>query len=955
MSIQIGSGLNNLNNITTTRERLILSTNVSTNSNLVQLRGGSVLTMSVNDYFIGQSNHSFMVASNTSAYLSLSSNQNVLYNDTLVARGLTVNSNVNARSNLIVGNQLAANSIQGSNLIINCNDTPVSSAPFVQMLQSNSQEAVGVLANGTVRMAGPVGIGTQSPQQALHVQGVILSSSNIVGTNVIAQAIQGDGTNQAIRFMSDKLRLVAQTVEVAGNLRIEGELAFNQSLSLESLIARGGVYGQFGHFSNASVEESPLLDMIYDGPVGACNVSSNWVADEFGEGYSNYTSNVYNVIDVTFHPLESNISTLSMDTYGRVGLGTREPNAVLDIKYQPSLYETDYIFKADGESNVTTVITKQSCIGIGTCNVSHCLHIDPPMQSMSNPMIGLYGCNMPFFAAYSNHQSVFHVDQRGGLTINKAEPWGTYLLDVEGGNSRLSSIEAETIRGYPGSCNIDFQNTTLSNISLLSTCNLYVENHQAHSISTNFFYSSNLSVVGFRCFSWLNLFSISLSNFWLSGQGALMAESDSELQQNHVYDGKLKIVVGNTSNTSDIARAIYARGASNTSFRVHSTGGYPFIELSKNDGQSIITGQVFLDNNDHMSMRFAGDDAPRFRILRANDNIIQMHNGVTYFRNGSLGLNTGEDFTEIQNTLDVKGTTRIRNNAGTTAFFVDESARVGVGTSISTYQLHVNGDFFASAPSRFNSNLTVGERIGIGTTSINGSYMSVFSPNTFTGTTFSVHGRGSGNIASFSNQSSNVMVIQNNGFVGLGTTLPAFQLHVAGDLNFDGSLFEKGSRYISSQWTSLSNLDLFFTSNVGIGTTRPQSRLHVQGTSYTSGIASFGSNISSEGTVYAKGSFVSTSDKNLKTNLQPITNALDKVSLMTGYTYDRTDTLKKECGLVAQEVLDVLPQVVSKDDTDMYTIAYGNMAGLFVQAIKELQKEVKDLKEELASLKSSRT
>jgi hypothetical protein len=105
--------------------------------------------------------------------------------------------------------------------------------------------------------------------------------------------------------------------------------------------------------------------------------------------------------------------------------------------------------------------------------------------------------------------------------------------------------------------------------------------------------------------------------------------------------------------------------------------------------------------------------------------------------------------------------------------------------------------------------------------------------------------------------------------------------------------------------------------------------------------------------MYAKGSFVSTSDRNVKTNLAPITDALDKIQQLTGYTYDRTDTQRHEAGLVAQEVIQVLPEVVSKDDRDMYTIAYGNMAGLFVEALKEMKQEIMALKQELASLKSA--
>lgn len=949
-----------MNNVTTTRERLILSSAV--NSNLVQLQSAcNIVNVTMNDYVIGKSNQAFLVRQNNDVYLSLSSNQHVLNSDTLVTKSLTTSSNLLVGANATVANRVQAFTMQSSNVFVQCSEPASSTTPFIRAFKNTAQEVMAVLPDGTMRMAGPVGIGTLAPREALHVQGNIFSSSNISATSLIATSLQGLGTNQFIRFQ-DKLRLVADNVEVAGNLSITGNLAFDRDLRLVNLIAQEGIFGKRAYLYNAE-PLIPTLEMVYDGALAEVYVTSNIEVTETEQGtLSNLilgtaSCNVYPLINYTFLPLSSNVSTLSMDTFGRVGLGTLTPNGVLDLTYQDSVHKTNNLLIANGTDNGKTVISKTGCVGIGTQVTNHCLHIDPPAGSMpSHPLIGLYGADVPFMAAYSNNQSVFHVDHRGGLTINKAQPWGTYLLDVEGGDTRLSTIETQNIRGYADNCNIDFQQSTLSNIFLMSACNMYVDYHKTHEVHTNFLYSSNISVTGFRCFSWSNLFSISLSNFWLSGAGALMAESESELQTNHRQEGKLKIVV--PTLPSEISRAIYAKGQYSTSIRVHSTDnstGYPYLELSKGDAY---TGQMFLDTDGSICFRNVGDDDPRFKIINdPTNNIIQFYTD-TIVKNGDLGVHVlnGPEFP-----LDVIGTTRIRNLDLEPVLFVDTGTSgnrrkfIGVATANPAYNLHVEGDFYASQPSRFNNNLTVGGRIGIGTTTVGTAYASVTSPDGFVGPTLLINSAGSGDVLSVINATSNLMVMKQNGYVGIGTAAPSFQLHVAGDLNFDGSLYEKGSKYISSQWTSLSNQDLFFSSNVGIGTNIPNYRLHVQGSSFTSGLASFGSNIASDGTVYAKGSFVSTSDRNLKTNLSPIGDALDKIHKITGYTYDRIDTHRQECGLVAQEVLEILPQVVSKDESDMYTIAYGNMAGLFVQAFKELQKEVETLRAEVAELKAVRT
>lgn len=966
MSIQIGTGSINLNNVTTTRERLILSSSV--NSNLVQLTSScNIVYVSLNDYVMGKSNQSFVIRQSGAEYLSLSGSCNVIYGDTSVTKTLHVSSNLNvAASAYVLGGLQSASALTSNMSIISANPI-TTTTPFLQAMRSNLTEAFGVLANGTVRMQGPVGIGTTLPKEALHVQGNILSSSNITSSTVTTTSIQGLGTNQFIRFQ-DKLRLVADNVEVTGNLNISGNLAFDRDLALVNLIAQEGIFGKRAYLYNDD-PYIPTLEMVYDGPLAETfqlSSSSNTVlsSNEMMLTGSNMNSNVlfgtcnvYNVLDYTFHPLTYNVSTLSMDTFGRLGMGTRTPDAVLDIAYQAPVHQTNNLLKVRG-TDASTVITKESCIGVGTEKVHHCLHVDPPVGMggiIDNPLVGLYGPNVPFLAAYSNNTPVYHINEKGWLSINKALPSNTHLIDVEGGPVRFPVIDTEVIRGYTSNCNIDFEQTTLSNIKTLNSCNLIADELYTHAVNTNFMYSSNISVVGFKCFSWSNLFSISLSNFWLSGAGALMAESDSELQTNHRQEGKLKIVL--PTLPADISRAIYAKGQYSTSVRIHSTDenvGFPYLELSKGS----YTGQIFVDNEGSMSFRSAGDDDPRFKII--NDpvnNILQFH-GDTFSKNGDIGIHT---LNGPEHPLDVVGNTRIRNGDLDTILYIDTGTSgnrrkfVGISTDTPAFSLHVEGDFYTSLSSRFNSNLTIGGRIGIGTTNVGTSYASISSPSTFTGPTLSVNSRSTGDAFTINNATSNIVSVKSTGFVGIGTSTPSFMLHVGGDLNFDGSLFEKGLKYISSQWTSRPNQDLWFSSNVGIGTTIPNYRLHVQGTSFVSGVATFGSNISSDGTVYAKGSFVSTSDRTLKTNLQPIEDALTKLGHITGYTYDRTDTQRRESGLVAQEVLEILPEVVAKDETERYTIAYGNMAGIFVQAFKEMQKEIDELKAQIAELKCART
>jgi hypothetical protein len=95
------------------------------------------------------------------------------------------------------------------------------------------------------------------------------------------------------------------------------------------------------------------------------------------------------------------------------------------------------------------------------------------------------------------------------------------------------------------------------------------------------------------------------------------------------------------------------------------------------------------------------------------------------------------------------------------------------------------------------------------------------------------------------------------------------------------------------------------------------------------------------------------SDARVKDNVEVIDNAVEKIKAIRGVTYTRSDNFDKEkrhAGVIAQEVLKVLPEVVSGSEDSVYSVAYGNMAALFIEAIKEQQLQIEELKNKLDSL-----
>ena len=106
------------------------------------------------------------------------------------------------------------------------------------------------------------------------------------------------------------------------------------------------------------------------------------------------------------------------------------------------------------------------------------------------------------------------------------------------------------------------------------------------------------------------------------------------------------------------------------------------------------------------------------------------------------------------------------------------------------------------------------------------------------------------------------------------------------------------------------------------------------------------------GNFVASGDVTAYSDERLKTDIKTIDNALDKVNMLRGVSFNKDG--KSSIGVIAQEVEAVLPEVVhtAPDDVGTKSVAYGNMVGLLIESVKELTKQNKKMAIEIAELKS---
>lgn len=114
---------------------------------------------------------------------------------------------------------------------------------------------------------------------------------------------------------------------------------------------------------------------------------------------------------------------------------------------------------------------------------------------------------------------------------------------------------------------------------------------------------------------------------------------------------------------------------------------------------------------------------------------------------------------------------------------------------------------------------------------------------------------------------------------------------------------------------------------VGIQSTSPQMALDVSGS------------------IRASADVTAYSDERVKENIITVDSALNKTNQLRGVYYNRIGEVERKIGVIAQEIEQILPEVVHTDGDGMKSVSYGNIVGLLIEAIKELSSEIDSLKQ----------
>jgi hypothetical protein len=263
---------------------------------------------------------------------------------------------------------------------------------------------------------------------------------------------------------------------------------------------------------------------------------------------------------------------------------------------------------------------------------------------------------------------------------------------------------------------------------------------------------------------------------------------------------------------------------------------------------------------------------------------------------------------------------------------IDSSGNVGIGTTSAGAKLDVNGTI------RGNGNISTADG-------------SVFGWGSFSSY---IGGSSTTNVVNILTNSVERMRIDSSGNVGIGNTSPATRLDVTGPASvtsFTGTTALGVTVRGGTAITDYTGID--FRNSSANGGNNPVARIAmIAGTggstlafgtssTYTSGVNVTAMTLDQAGNLVAAGNVTAYSDARLKKNVSTIDNALALVEKMRGVRYERIDSGKAGVGVIAQEMQEVVPEVVHEGEN--LSVAYGNLVGVLIEAVKELSARVKEL------------
>lgn len=892
MSLQIGY----TQSYTTNKERIWL--NSESHSNLIIINSTLPSTNIAFDrnstFTFGLSNASFCMNRENRRIGTFGTMSSTIHSPLFITSNLTIDRDFQVRQTFFGSNVVASNITLHTTIPVNANTFN----PFLTVKKGTGQDVItsGVNNSGVtyISLQGNLGIGTSFPQHALHVASNAVFGQSITASNAVVTPYLRYGSNTIdLTSNTNFIRMTSCNTHIIGNTLIQGDL---------------NVLGTV-NYSATSADEFVATKFIQTKAIILSNMNPVQDTVEITHNGFGTTHSVICAKVIQKHPLDPEYTgpydAFVLNNRGRVGLGTTDPLSVFHLINTPGLEASNSIM-VTGLNSDAFVLNNLGNLGIGTAVPRNRLHVYASNEiELQEPMINItnFTCNMPFLAAYSNDVRVACLNKQGRLTLGDISHDHTWDLNVQC-NIRSPLIQTEYIQGSPERDQvIDFMGSKTCNVKYWHGEDIVTTGFTSTSnLRSLYFFTSNYSIPGLDVLNTNGYFGVSLPETLITSSNVFFASQRPQTSSLPWLEGRVRIEAvlppsGIVEET--VALHVYSTGRPVSKI----TGDVPLIRLERPTNTGPVNGSILIDSTKNNSLVLKHSTNTITAPLAVGATGVSFINGgVSIDNGGRLGVSLEPGTAEAS--FHVKNSVRLSSTTGTGGLAMTPDGAIGIGITNPSTDFHVDAlARFTKTTEVRNANLTVS---GTGNMMIGYPLGAAYDSN--------------------------------------------YRLQVNGGLNVtSGDLFQNGIRFQSTQWTTVNrNVCMIGNSNVGIGTTDTRGYgFFVQPRAY------FNSNVIFQGPVTTQGSVSSISDRVLKDNLIPIDYPLERLSLLQGYSYDRVDTGAKELGLIAQDVQKVFPELVRQIDEDnpLLSVAYGNMAAVFVEAINKLTKRISVLESEVASLR----
>ena len=549
MAVVIGKtfDLNVIHDHVARQERLVL-VNSQNDTTLIQsqnLNGSTLATFS--NYEIGQVGSNFEIRLQDASFPILQADP--------YAKTVTFGLNVFCSSNLDVLSNISASSariddafigkVSASNYVLHVDPASfaatehfrIDTGPTTPILSIAKDMGYFLADGGNFKF----GIGTTQPTEQLHVRynGIVEGTLSNAGQIITPKIVNYANQTSSIEFFASSNRVSGNTT-FTGDILVQGSFKLTSKQSFADVRVDCNFEAMHMHISNIEPHLSPSIRVDHVIPTymlnnvaTACNTEA--IID----------------IDVDIPNLEVSYRALTMDSYGRIGMGTTKPEYFLSL--EANAYNQAYIGNGliYAKSSLNTdvpycddvfIVDRSANVGIGTALPFHNLHVDVcKNDSQSKAIVGLYKNDThtcPFLeCTNSNAAPVSVIDRNGALfigagmsnTILLKAPTSNVMCGINGALYAQGKIITSGLASTLGTRVIDMNASYLSNVENIDSSNITTNYCKASNINAVSIISENITIPGLSITTDAFRVLETLDKFIFNGKVALYSPDISTL------------------------------------------------------------------------------------------------------------------------------------------------------------------------------------------------------------------------------------------------------------------------------------------------------------------------------------------------------------------------------------------------------------------------------------------